>query len=230
MKIAICDDSAIQRGALAEALIGRADLELFGTAAQLLKSIQGGEKYAFILLDVSLTGNAGAALAKAITTTTDIIFMSPCPRSVTEAFRFHTSHFLLKPFTKETLLRKLDQLAMKREKEAFTWHIAAESGAKYWLRPSEIIYIDTYRNNLNIQTIQDRISIVGRMSDADQLLSSYHFGHPYQGILVNLQYVEQINQWNLICTPDYAIPISIQMRTKFLREYAAYIRQRQQFG
>lgn len=227
MKIAICDDSEVQAKEIASFLIDRSDfqMDLFDMGLKLLKSIQSGKEYDFILLDIKLTDLLGTDLAKTISVqspNTDIIFVSAYPQYVTEAFHLRVTHFLLKPLTRDSFLAELDWLIAKREKEKVCWCVQTKNGV-YRFTPSEVIYIESYNRHLKIQTPKEQISVVGKLSEAERVFESYDFRRSHQSFLVNLRYVKQIRDIYLICEPDFTVPVSVRKRSEFIHEYSQYL-------
>ena len=227
MKIAICDDSEPQRKELVSFLSERRDFQTdtFDTGSKLLKSIQSGTQYDFIMLDIRLTDLLGTELAKTISIcspNTDIVFISAYPQYVTEAFHLRVTHFLLKPLTRESFMAELNWLISKREKEKVYWCVQAKNGV-YRFAPSDIIYIESYERHLKIQTPQRQITVVGKLAEAESVLASYDYRRSHQSFLVNLRYVKQIHAADLICEPDFTVPISVRKRSEIIREYSHYL-------
>ena len=87
----------------------------------------------------------------------------------------------------------------------------------------DIIYVESYYRHLGIQMKEQRLEISGKIADARKALNPNIFYLCHQGFLVNMNYITKIEQKELICTPDFRVPISSRRRSDFMKAYSEFL-------
>ena len=87
----------------------------------------------------------------------------------------------------------------------------------------DLIYIETCRHKNLFYTKNGVFSIYRKLNEIEMELNGMGFLRIHQSFLVNLRYVKQIHAADLICEPDFTVPISVRKRSEFIREYSHYL-------
>lgn len=227
MDIAICEDNSACMEDIKRFLDGHSEFTAtyYATGDAFLNAIENGCVYEIILLDIKLPDILGTRIAAKLKTLlphADIVFISSYPQYVTAAFSLHVTQFLVKPLREKLLLQELRKIVQHRQTENVPWCIRTKN-ATYRLLPSEIIYVEAYYRHLHIQTIDQSITICGKLSDAKKALSQSCFYPCHQGFLVNMNYVRRIDMKEVVCGADFHIPISYRKRHEFLEAYSKFL-------
>ncbi|NBI84291.1 DNA-binding response regulator [Clostridiaceae bacterium] len=227
MRIAVCeDDLACMRKlkCLFDQSIGyRANY--FTTGKEFLQKLEENAYYDIILLDIRLPDILGTKIAcwlKQKLPGADVVFLSSFPEYVTEAFTLQVSQFLLKPLNEQLLMGELDRIVRRRKEENAIWCVNGHD-AVYRLMTRDIIYVESYYRHLGIQMKEQRLEISGKIADARKALNPNIFYLCHQGFLVNMNYITKIEQKELICTPDFRVPISSRRRSDFMKAYSEFL-------
>lgn len=226
MILAICEGDPKQLEELSSYIDQIPDVEQvhFSSGRELLKAIRTGERFDMIVLDIELPDKNGTEIARilrACQPNIDIIFISSCPKYVTQAFSLQAAQFFLKPIAGKMFLKEMERIIKHRKIEKKSWCVHTKS-AIYRLAPAEIIYMHSIGRHLMIQTIERQIEIPGRLAMAEKELEEYGFARCHQGFLVNLQHVQAVEDKQVRCSCDKYVPVSNRMRQRFLETLRQY--------
>lgn len=182
-----------------------------------LDTVIAGTKFHIILLDIELPDMLGITIAKALKESlphADVAFISAFPQYVTEAFTLRGFQFFQKPLNPHIFLREIRRIMHIRETESRFWCVQTKK-CVYRLHPSDIIYVEAYHRHLMIQTVNERIEIIGKMLDTVNELEQYGFCLYYQGYLVNMKFVASIAKDEVICTTGHKVLLSVRKNLLF---------------
>lgn len=227
MRLAVCEDDSAYTSRLRVLFEEKNNFQVdyFSTGSAFLRQLDEGVYYDIILLDIRLPDSLGTKIAydlKKKLPEADIVFISSFPQYVTEAFTLRVSQFLLKPLDEQLLLNELGRIMNRRKKENAIWCVTAHD-TRYRLLTRDIIFVEAYYRHLGIQMKDQRLDISGKIADAKGALNPDIFYQCHQGFLVNMNYIREIGQKELICAPDFHIPISYRRRKEFLKGYAKFL-------
>lgn len=229
MHFAICEDSPAQAAEICTYLeeIPGSQISVYDHGQAFLDAVMAGIKFDIILLDIELPDMLGTAIAKALKESlphADVAFVSAYPQYVTEAFALRVSQFFQKPLNPHIFLREIRRIMHIRATERQFWYVQTKK-CVYRLRPSDIIYVEAYHRHLMIQTVDERIEIIGKMSDAVNELEQYGFCLCHQGYLVNMKFVASIEKDEVICTTGHKVLLSVRKKSAFLKAYNYFLSQ-----
>lgn len=227
MKLAVCEDDFAYTSRLQVLFRAKNNFQVdyFSTGTDFLQQLDEGAYYDIILLDIRLPDLLGTKIAyylKKKLPEADVVFISSFPQYVTEAFTLHVSQFLLKPLNEQLLLDELGRIVNRRKNENTIWCVNGHDTV-YRLLTRDIVYVEAYYRHLGIQMKDQRLDISGKIADAKSALNPNIFYQCHQGFLVNMNYISKIGQKELICTPDFHVPISYRRRREFLKVYAMFL-------
>lgn len=218
MRIAICDDDhhdLLQIASLLESYRNDRKAELtytsFQNAIELLSSIESGD-YDVLLLDVLMPGINGMEAAREIrahNNRTEIVFLTSSPEFAVESYSIRAHHYLLKPATEEKLFPILDRLLddFKRPEDAL--RIKTQSSV-FSLPYGKIEYIEVSAKKLYFYlTDGSTREVAGSLAGFEQvLLKRPGFLKVHRSYLVNLQWVQELRQGELVTVTGRRIPVS----------------------
>ncbi|MCR5154341.1 MAG: response regulator, partial [Lachnospiraceae bacterium] len=124
MRIATCDDNAVETALLGKLLDKYAttkdniEYDLFTNVDKLLTAVSS-KAYDVILLDVIMPGINGIEAAREIRSynnAVEIVFLTSSPEYALESYSVRADDYLIKPVKKEMLFPVLDRLYGKIEK------------------------------------------------------------------------------------------------------------------
>lgn len=229
MHFAICEDSPAQAAEICTYLeeIPGSQISVFDHGQAFLDAVIAGTKFDIILLDIELPDMLGTAIAKALKDYlphADVAFVSAYPQYVTEAFALRVSQFFQKPLNRHIFMHEIQRIMRIRATESQFWCVRNKK-CIYRLHPSDIVYVEAYHRHLMIQTVQERIEIIGKMSDAVKELEQYGFCLCHQGYLVNMKFVASIGKDEVTCTTGHKVLLSVRKKSTFLKAYNHFLSQ-----
>lgn len=229
MHFAICEDSPAQAAEICTYLeeVPGSQISVFDHGQAFLDAVIAGTKFDIILLDIELPDMLGTAIAKALKDYlphADVAFVSAYPQYVTEAFALRVSQFFQKPLNRHIFMHEIQRIMRIRATESQFWCVRNKK-CIYRLHPSDIVYVEAYHRHLMIQTVQERIEITGKMSDAVKELEQYGFCLCHQGYLVNMKFVASIGKDEVTCTTGHKVLLSVRKKSTFLKAYNHFLSQ-----
>ncbi len=229
MRIALCDDnqefhSKLYNKIHTSELLPEAEYTTFNCAEDLIKSVNNGNLYSIIFLDIEMNGINGIEAAKIIKERlpkTIIIFVTNYGEYAIDAFDCDACGYLLKDFSDdklETLLKK----AVKKAK-ATKKHIYLDSENELvTLFPDDIYYIEYNRRYCTYYTDKEKYTVKKNISNALSELKDYGFCQVYQCFVVNFAKVQAILKDEVILINNTKIQISRYRKPQILKEYIRY--------
>ncbi len=229
MKIAICDDDSrdlLQIASLLEVYRHARKVELsyvsFQNAIELLASIDSRD-YDLLLLDVLMPGVSGMQAAREIrehNNRTEFVFLTSSPEYAVESYSVRAHYYLLKPVSEEKLFPILDRLLDDFKKPEDTLSIKTQSSV-FSLPYGKIEYIEVSAKKLYFYLTDGSMrEVTSSLSDFEQaLLKSPGFMKVHRSYLVNLQWVQELRQGELVTASERRVPVS---RTAYPQVRTAY--------
>lgn len=186
---------------------GQQALELIG---------QGGTDVAF--LDIQMPGLNGIELSRRIEGRTKVIFTTAFEQYAIEGFRVDALDYLLKPFSYAEFSRAADKarawMRLTRGQETqqqparSARSIIVKSGYKQHVIPvSEIVYIESLRDYVNIVTVDGRIKTLMSMKSMEEMLPAGKFARTHRSYLVNIDRIRTVERSQAI-VEGHTVPVS----------------------
>lgn len=233
MRIAICDDDnrdLLQIASLLESYRHERKAELtyasFQNAIDLLFSLEN-EDYDVLLLDVLMPGVNGIQAAREIrnrNSRIQIVFLTSSPEFAVESYSVQAHYYLLKPASEEKLFPILDRLLndFKKPKDALC--IKTQSSV-FSLPYGKIEYIEVSSKKLYFYlTDGGTREVAGNLADFEQLLLKRPgFIKVHRSYLVNLEWVQELRQGELITTSGRRVPVSRSSYTQVRTAYTQFL-------
>lgn len=234
MRLALCEDSAIDRKQIEKSLCMAADamqmkvcVESYAGAEKLLEKIRTGYRYDAYVLDIYMQGIDGLRLAREIRNKdrkAKIAFVTSSREFAIEAFEVRAVHYLLKPVGAENSRELLERLTLeeRKEKPVFTFN-SGRSSVQF--KQEDIVMIESYSHGVLVHKRGRKEPYWFRMlfSDVEQQASDLYFVKANRGILVNLKDVEKVEKQHCYIRNGKYISVSRRQMSDFKKAYVNYL-------
>jgi len=218
LKIAICDDDSrdlLQIISLIESYQRNRKVELsymsFQNASELLDSMNS-RGYDLLLLDMLMPGINGIQAAREIrerNSLVQIVFLTSSPEYAVESYSVRAYYYLLKPATEEKLFPILDRLLDDIKKPEDALCIKTQSSV-FSLPYGKIEFIEVFAKKLYFHLTDGETRMVtGKLADFEHaLLKKPGFVKVHRSYIVNLQWVQELRQKELVTSMGRHVPVS----------------------
>lgn len=216
MRIAICDDEAVQLQLIANYVEEYQNIyhqpltiECYSNADALLFAYQEDYAIPILLLDIQMKGLNGMELAKLVrkySKDTIIIFITGVSDYVYDGFNVQALNYLMKPIKKEQLFACLDKAIEKLNTQQPTIALCCD---KQWLRfpVKDILYVESDGHYLDVYTKKQCYHVKKTMEEMEEALPTSLFFHLSRSYLIQLEAIEKINTQTLWMSNGQCIPI-----------------------
>lgn len=240
MNIAVVDDNAADLEAAVGLLREYADsgcpqsdthIAAFGSGESMLEDFEA-DKYDLIILDIYMRGLSGMETAKAIRKADGevaIVFLTSSEEHVLEGYRVYASGYFIKPLAenKQEFTETLDHIfpRLKERRKAISLHI---EGAEYNVPYREICYVDISDKRKPCFHLAGRRLLPSLSYEAcrDILLGDSRFLECHHRILVNMDWVEAMEQEDFLLKDGTRLPISRRKRQEVKIAYMNHLLER----
>lgn len=224
MRIAVVDDNEVDR-TLLENLIQKSartldidlNLNLFYNGQTFLDSTES-EKYDIVFMDIFMKGADGIETANTFRINnpqTYIIFLTASPEHRKGAFSVHAFDYIEKPVKESVIIRVLNDIKrLSPQKEQPCLTLIAHKQA-YSFPYSEIQYVISDMNYIKIFIKQELRFRMNFSETEEQLLQDSRFFVLNRGIIINLDWVESVDDTFTICTMKSKLTLPIARRKTF---------------
>jgi len=140
-----------------------------------------------------------------------------------DAMRFNVFRYISKPLDTKRLYRNLDDalLAYKHNQERI---ISFDSdNTTISCSSSDILFIETMRKRLIVQTINNKYSFYGSINAYEEKLSPFSFYRCHRSYLVNLEHVVQFSQDEIILDNNQSIYLARRKHSDFKKHWLQYL-------
>lgn len=209
LRIAICDDDLGFTGSLETLVLEesrgmgiRVDTDVFSDGKTLLKSIQSGERYGLIFIDIEMEQIDGISAARKIRETDRsvlFIYISGYDKYLKDLFEVEPFRFLSKPLDKEKFRRYFKEAYLRiGETEVFYQFKFNREIRKVSLK--DVVYFES-RNRVVHIFLRDGSTayFYGKLNNVEKKLanSRRYFLRIHQSFLVNYDYITKMNFSNI---------------------------------
>lgn len=209
LRIAICDDDIKFAESLENLIIAdsyshgiRIETDIFTDGKSLLKSIQAGDSYGLIFMDIEMEYIDGISAARKIRETDRLvlfIYISSHDKYLKDLFEVEPFRFLSKPLDRDKF-NKYFLEAYKRIEETTSYYQFTFRRELQRVPLTDIVYFESHNRTVYIFR-QDGSSIYfyGKLNTVEKELSSSRrfFLRIHQSFLVNYSYITRMNFFNI---------------------------------
>jgi two-component system, LytTR family, response regulator len=207
IKTVIVDDEKLARQDLRAILKDFPEIEIIGEAGNTTEASQLVEKVNpdLIFLDIQMPGKSGFELLEDIKTNAAIIFVTAFDEYAIRAFEVNAQDYLLKPVNKERLSLAIEHLKLKTTTDDETLFKKLDYDDNIFLmvnniyqfvKVNSIIKINSAGNYSEIYTSSKLKGLILKsMREWELRLPLNHFVRVHRNAIVNLEYVDHIEDW-----------------------------------
>lgn len=231
MRIAICDDSIIERSSLYEMMAKYCTSRSMDTAIELFASGEDflasdpENKYSIILMDIYLKGMNGMDAIKEFRKKDNdaiVIFCTTSSDFAIEGYSVHASNYLVKPVSYKALSDALDSCQNLIDDNVKSIEVlTGRLPMQVYLR--SIIYIEVMNSLCRIHTIDGEIDTYRPLQEISDELPNPPFLRCHRSYLVNMNYADEILDRDFLMKDGSTVPISKKEKTRIKTEYLHYI-------
>ena len=156
--------------------------------------------YDIILMDIEMRymdGMTAAERIRRLDAEVVIIFITNMAQYVMKGYTVDAMDYVLKPITYYAFSQRIER-ALQRMKRRNKRYIAiSNQGGMIKLDISQITYIEVQDHDLVYHTGKHSYTVKGTLAEAERLLGQSNFFRCNKGYLVNLEYVESVQNYDV---------------------------------
>ncbi len=237
MRVAVCDDNKVMLDFLTRQISEclnlhhiKNDVSKFSCGTDFVSKNEQ-KPFDIIFLDIKMPDISGFEVAKKVRSQSEnvyIIFITTEDNLVYDSFDFRPFNFIPKTDS-EVFKIKLDNVIGKladhiRENRPIC--LSLPFNEKKYVHPTDIIYILSKSNYLDIICQQETIHIRGKVESILELLSPKYFARIHNRCIVNLKHLCRIDNTHFKALIDNGIELDISRTYKavLIEKYNVYLR------
>lgn len=184
------------------------------------------KSYDLIILDIymnQMNGDKIASIIRGLYPNCQIIFTTASKEHAIDAFSLRALDYLVKPYTYERLKDSLNRF--KDVSKNFIHYIELKEGRQYTrILISDIIYTDYHNHYIQVHTSSSVIRSYMSFGTFRPMLEPYpQFLWCYRNCMVNMDYIEALDEKDFLLKNGERIPISKAFRQEVTQSYANYM-------
>lgn len=155
------------------------------------------KKIDLFIADIEMPGLSGYELADLIQSHAldiAVIFVTAHSGYAVHAFELNVHDYILKPYTKERLLKSLERYREKRTgAEEHGRLVIKQKSEIHFIRKKEIIFIERTGRSTTIYTVNGTYETYQPLNDLEGQLSSRSFLRSHRSYIINIHYVKNFS-------------------------------------
>lgn len=227
MKIAICDDSREDRGALRVLLKScghEFEIREYASGTELCGDMGYVRRCGIVFLDINMDGPDGLETAgriKAECPKVHIVLVTAYMNYALDGYKVKASRFLLKDDLERTISECVEDILQEIRSEECVVEFGFVEG-NVCLRVDDIIYIETSRHKNVFYTQERTYSIYKKMDELEEELKGMGFVRIHQSFLINMKYVEKVSSYVMVLTTGKEISVPKSRYPEVKRQYTLF--------
>ncbi len=232
ISIAVCDDEPndlaemeTMTSKLLEAEGISCDVSKFGDAGSLLSSVEGGEAFDILILDVMMENLNGIELAATLRgqgSDTAIVFASTNREMALLGYEVSAVRYLAKPIQREKLREAL--LYCYRTYLAQKEILLPTAEGQRRISVSDLIYMEPWDRGTRLVLTDGECKTSAKISELERRLPKEKFAFCHRTLLVNLAFIQSIRYCELTLKNGQVLPISKYRQAQIKERFMHYLR------
>ena len=238
MNIAVVDDRKKEADALMQTLKEFLSVKQIPANIDYLESAEAfldtyaPNKYDVIFMDIYMSGKTGIEAAQELinmgygSSVPLIVFLTQSSEHMAEALHVHAYDYLIKPVDREKTARLMEDIVSKVGSVPQTKELVFTSDkVEYSLPYDKIAAIKSEGHYLEIYTIMNQCYRT-RMTFtdiSDKLLEDSRFMTTLRGIIVNMDYIQDLNTGICVLENGLRLPINVKNSKKIAQVWHTYM-------
>ncbi len=236
LQIAVCDDNIDELSNMSQLLnqyrVSRnlsCEYSVFPNGFDLISALDRGKRFDLYCLDIIMPGFTGIDVAKeirAIDNTVPILFFTSSPEYAFESYSVKAINYVLKPISKEKLFFSLDEVLERINLEQNEPAVIVKSNdGIHRIIISNLVFVEVIGRNVLYHMISGKVieckesfSIV-----CDNLLMYGCFIKSHRSYIVNLQYVDTVDNKKITLQTLSSVPIAQGRAREIKEKYLDYL-------
>lgn len=220
LKIAVCDDEEYYCKYIENAIATYMNelnieyvIDLYDSGEKLVKFTYELDYYDIIFLDINMKNIGGIETAQCIrknSVKVNIVFITAFVNYALEGYKVNATRYLLKGNKNfiDSLKEAIDTILEKYEDTKSRLFSFVEGN--YEIDSEKLIYIESKLHKLEFYLLDKKLTMYEKLDYMEENLNFYGFIRIHQSFIVNLKYIETINNYNakLITGKELSIPKS----------------------
>lgn len=196
----------------------------YSDSQKLKRSIENGNYYDVMLMDIDMPGTNGIDLCKLCRQKgmeSIIVFISAKEQMVFQTFEVQPFRFVRKAFFEEeldTLCRDLGKELEKRNEKWLRFYNESEDQI-YAVNINKLIYVEARNKKCQLVSVNEEQSVLIKLGDLEEKLSEYDFIRVHRSYLVNPMHIFKIDQDMVKLTGGHTVPLSRRRREAIKEQY-----------
>ncbi len=235
LQIAVCDDSIDELSNMVQ-LINlyrtsrnfNCEYAVFPNGFDLITALEKGKRFDIYCLDIIMPGFMGMDVAKAIREldkTASILFLTSSTEFALESYSVKAINYILKPISKEKFFFAFDELLEKMniEKDKDAVIVKSTEGIQKILI-SNLVFVEVIGRNVYYHLYSGRVVECTEpfSSVSDKLMKYGCFIKPHRSYLVNMQYVDIIENHQMTLQNLTSVPVAQGKAKEIKQQYLNY--------
>ncbi len=235
LQIALCDDNIDELSNMVQLIdLYRTSKHLscehavFPNGFEIISALEKGKRFDIYCLDIIMPGFTGIDVAKEIRgfdKTAQILFFTSSPEFALESYSVKAINYMLKPISKEKLFFTFDELLeqIKTKKEEDAVIVKSNAGIQKILI-SNLVFAEVIGRNVLYHLRSGKVIECTEpfSSVCDNLLKYGCFIKPHRSYLVNMQYVDTIENHQITLQTLSSVPVAQGKAREIKQQYLNY--------
>lgn len=179
--------------------------------------LENPDFYEIVFMDVELGGEDGLTAGrkyKRIYPESILIILTTHSEWCSKGYQAEAFRYLIKSNFKEEIQEALAGTELKLlQQKVLTFHVVSVCDVK--LRCRDILYIETYKRNLVVHTVEKDYECAGNITEYAEIMKIFGFYHVHRSYLVNVEWIGDFTRKKVILKNDTEIDISIHRYNNF---------------
>ena len=235
LQIAVCDDNIDELSNMVQLInLYRTSKDFscqclaFSNGVELVSALEKGRRFDIYCLDIMMPGFTGIEVAKEIRgfdKTAPILFFTSSPEFALESYSVKAINYILKPISKEKLFlafdEMLEQIKVRKDEDAFV--VKSNEGIQKILI-SNLVFAEVIGRNVLYHLRSGKVieCTEAFSSVCDHLLRYGCFIKPHRSYLVNMQYVDTIENHQVTLQTISTVPVAQGKAREIKQQYLNY--------